>query len=61
MQLAFNMEMQTQRSLSVNKKKHLTKDRTKLSIITLNGLRATEDCIKNIGGLSNVSVRKDML
>ena len=50
----------TERSLSV-KKKTLTKGRTKLSIVTLNGLRTTEDGIKNMGGLSNVTVRKDML
>ena len=30
-------------------------------IVPLNGLRVTEDGIKNMGGLSNVTVRKDML
>ena len=49
-----------ERSLSVNKKT-LSKERTSLSITTLNGLRATEDGIRNMDGLSNVNVSKNML
>ena len=49
-----------ERSLSVNKKT-LSKERTSLSITTLNDLRATEDGIRNMDGLSNVSVSKNML
>ena len=49
-----------ERSLSVNKK-ILSKERTSLSITTLNGLRATEDGIRNMDGLSNVNVSKNML
>ena len=47
-------------SLSVNKKT-LSKERTSLSITKLNGLRATEDGIRNMDGLSNVNVSKNML
>ena len=47
-------------SLSVNKKT-LTKVRATLSTTTLNGLRATEDGIKSMNGLSNISVTKAML
>ena len=32
-----------------------------LSITTLNGLRATEDCIRNMDGLTNVNISKNML
>ena len=39
--------------------KTLTKERTGLSITTLNSLRATEDGIRGTGGLSNVT--KSML
>ena len=49
-----------ERSLSVNKKT-LSKERTSLSISTLNGLRATEDGTRNTDGLSNVDVSKNML
>ena len=49
-----------ERSLSVNKKT-LSKERTSLSITTLNGLWATEDCIKNMDGLSKLNVSKNML
>ena len=42
-------------------KKTLSKERTSLSITTLNGLRATEDGIRNMNGLSNVTVSKNML
>ena len=49
-----------ERSLSVNKKT-LTKERASLSTTTLNGLRATEDGIKSMNGLSNISVTKAML
>ena len=49
-----------ERSLSVNKKT-LSKERTSLSITTQNGLRATEDGIRNMDGLSNVNVSKNML
>ena len=48
------------RSLSVNKKT-LTKERSNLSTITLNGLRATEDGVKSLNGLSPITVTKDML
>ena len=48
-----------ERSLSVNKKT-LPKERTSLSITTQNGLRATEDSIRNMDGLSNVNVSKNM-
>ena len=44
-----------ERSLSVNKKTS-SKERTSLSIIALNGLRATEDGIRDMDGLSNVNV-----
>ena len=49
-----------ERSLSVNKKT-LTKERASLSTTTLNGMRATEDGIKSMNGLSNISVTKAML
>ena len=49
-----------ERSLSVNKKT-LTKERSNLSTITLNGLRATEDSVKSLNGLSHITVTKDML
>ena len=49
-----------ERSLSVNKKT-LTKERSNLSIITLNGLRAREDGVKSLNGLSHITVTKDML
>ena len=49
-----------ERSLSVNKKT-LTKERFKLTTITLNGLRATEDGVKSLNGLSRITVTKDML
>ena len=58
MQLAFHMEMQMLREVCQSIKKTLTKDRTKLSIVTLNGLRATEDGIKNMGGLSQCNCKK---
>ena len=54
------MGMQTMKSLSVNKKT-LTKERSNLSTITLNGLRAREDCVKSLNGLSRITVTKDML
>ena len=47
-------------SLSVSKKT-LTKERASLSTTTLNGLRVTEDGIKIMNGLSNISVTKAML
>ena len=49
-----------ERSLSVNKKT-LTKERSNLSTITLNGLRAREDGVKSLNGLSHITVTKDML
>ena len=49
-----------ERSLSVNKKT-LMKERSNLSTITLNGLRATEDSVKSLNGLSHITVTKDML
>ena len=49
-----------ERSLSANKKT-LTKDRTNLSLVTLNGLRTTEDAIQSIDVLSNVEITKQML
>ena len=49
-----------ERSVSVNKKT-LTKERASLSTTTLNGLRATEDGIKSMNGLCNISVTKAML
>ena len=42
-------------------KKMLTKERTNLSLETLNGLRATEDAVRDMGGLEQVEVSKDML
>ena len=48
-----------ERSLSENKKT-LTKDRTNLSQVTVNGLRTTEDAIKSMDGLSNVEITKKM-
>ena len=45
--------------MSANKKT-LTKDRTNLSLVTLNGLRTTEDVIKSMDGLSNVEITKKM-
>ena len=50
----------SERSLSVNKKT-LTKEGASLSTTTLNGLRVTEDGIKSMNGLSNISVTKAML
>ena len=50
----------SERSLSVNKKT-LTKERSSLSITSLNGLRATQDGVKSMNGLSNITVTKDML
>ena len=47
-------------SLSVNKKT-LSKERTSISITALNGLRATEDGIRNVDGLSNVNISKNIL
>ena len=49
-----------ERSLSQNKKT-LTKERTGLSTMTLNGLRATADGIQSNGGLSKTSVTTTML
>ena len=49
-----------EQSISLNKKT-LAKERTGLSITTLNGLRATEDGIRSTGGLSNVIITKRML
>ena len=46
--------------MSVNKKT-LTEERSNLSTITLNGLRATEDGVKSLNGLSRITVTKDML
>ena len=48
-----------ERSLSVDKKT-LTKERSNLSTITLNGLRAREDGVKHLNGLSHITVTKDM-
>ena len=42
-------------SLSVNKKT-LSKERSGLSIVTLNGLGAIDDGIRNVNGLSNIPV-----
>ena len=39
----------------------MSKERTSFSITTLNGLRATEDGIRNMDGLSDVNVSKNML
>ena len=49
-----------ERSLSVNKKT-LSKEKSGLSIITLNGLWAIDDGIRNANGLSNIVVTKEML
>ena len=49
-----------ERSLSVNKKT-CTKERSNLSTITLNGLRAREDGVKSLNGLSHITVTKNML
>ena len=49
-----------ERSLSANKKT-MTKDRTNLSLVTLNGLRTTDDAIKSMDGLLNVGITKKML
>ena len=49
-----------ERILSVNKKT-LSKERPGLSIVTLNGLWATDDGIRNVNGLSNIVVTKEML
>ena len=49
-----------ERSFSVNKKT-LSEERTSLFITTLNCLRATEDGIRNMDGLSNGNVSKNML
>ena len=49
-----------ERSLSVSRKT-LSKERTSLSITTVNGLRAIEDGIRTMDGLSNVNVSKNML
>ena len=49
-----------ERSLSINKNA-LSKERSSLSIIALNGLRAVEDGVENEGGLSNVAANKGML
>ena len=49
-----------ERSLSVNKKTP-TKERSNLSTRTLNGLRAREDGVKSLNGLSRITVTKDML
>ena len=49
-----------ERSLSVNKKT-LSKERSGLSIVTMNCLQATDDGIRNVNGLSNIVVTKEML
>ena len=49
-----------ERSLSV-KKKILRKERSGLSVVTLTGLQATDDGIRNVNGLSNMVVPKEML
>ena len=49
-----------ERSLSINKNT-LSKERSRLSITALNGLRAVEDGVRNEGELSNVAVNKGML
>ena len=49
-----------ERVLSVNKK-NLSRERTILSITIVNGFRATEGGIRNMDGLSNISVSKKML
>ena len=49
-----------ERSLSVNKKT-LSKERSGLSIVTLNGLQATDDGIGIVNGLSKIVVTKEML
>ena len=51
---------ENERSLSVNKKT-LSKEVYGLSIVTLNGLRTTVDGIRNVEGLSNIVVTKEML
>ena len=48
------------RSLSINKNT-LSKERSLLSITTLNGLRAAEDGIRNGGGLENIVVGKNII
>ena len=48
-----------ERSLSINRNT-LSKERSSLSITTLNGLRAVEDGVRNEGGISNVAVNKGM-
>ena len=55
-----NFALNSERSLSVNKKT-LSKERSGLSIVTLNGLQATDNGIRNVNGLSNIVVTKEML
>ena len=53
------MAMQTMKEVCQTRK--TPKERASLSTTTLNGLRATEDGIKSMNGLSNISVTKAML
>ena len=55
------MALQIMRESLLVNKKTLSKERTSFSITTLNCLRATEDGIRNMDGLSNVNVNKSML
>ena len=54
------MGMQTMKEVCLSTRK-LTKERSNLSTITLNGLRAREDGVKSLNGLSHITVTKDML
>ena len=48
------------RSLSLNRKT-LSKDRSGLFVVTLNGLQATDNGIRNVNELPNIVVSKEML
>ena len=54
------MGMQTMKEVCLSTRK-LTKERSKLTTITLSGLKATEDGVKSLNGLSHITVTKDML
>ena len=54
------MGMQTMKEVCLLTRK-LTKERSNLSTITLNGLRAREDGVTSLNRLSHITVTKDML
>ena len=55
------MEMQTVREVFSVNRKTLSKERFGLSIVILNGLQAADDGKRNVNGLSNIVVIKEML